>query len=554
MKLRIEKLIERAIQAAKEKDLIAASQLSEIQVEEPKNDDHGDYSTNIALTSASILKMPPRRIAENLVSHMDTCDGLIQDITIAGPGFINFKINPSAWANQLSQIHDLKDRYGSSTIGQGIKVLLEFVSANPTGPLHVGHGRGAAIGDSLSRILSFCGYDVEKEYYINDTGRQIKTLGQSVYLRYRELCGEKIIFPEDCYQGNYIKDIAIEEKEKNNNNLLDMQEDHAVLQFGKTAALDILNTIKSDLLTFDVQFDTWFSEQSLYDSDSVNQVIEQLKSSGIIFEKDNAWWFRSSDFGDEKDRVVIRQNGQTTYFASDIAYHINKYKRGFNMIIDIWGADHHGYIQRLSASIEASGYNRSNFHIILVQFVNLLRHGEPVAMSTRSGEFVTLNEVIQEVGTDAARFIFLTRHHDSPLDFDLEVAKMKSNENPVYYVQYVHARVASIIRNAHSMNIPIGSYEESCFSNLIEPEEIHLLKCMGRFPEIVEKCAVLLEPHRLVYYLMDLASYFHAYYNKHRVISEDISLTQSRICLVEAVKIIIKNGLSLLGVSSPESM
>ncbi|MBA3036132.1 MAG: arginine--tRNA ligase, partial [Desulfobacterium sp.] len=478
----------------------------------------------------------------------------IDKIEIAGPGFINFFVSPCSWHSVLYKIYEKDENFGSSNIGKNIKVQVEFVSANPTGPLHVGHGRGAAVGDSMANILSFCGYDVQREYYINDSGRQINTLGRSVFLRYRELYEEKVGFPQDCYQGDYIRDIALKIKNEKQSDLLDVPEEKAVIFCARFAAADILAGIKNDLELFGVKFDNWYSEQFLFDSGKVNSAIEAFKNKNIIYEKDGAFWFKTSEYGDEKDRVTIRNNGLTTYFASDIAYHMDKFNRGFERIIDVWGADHHGYIQRICASIEASGRKKDQFHVILIQLVNLLRNGEPVAMSTRSGEFITLEDVVKEVGADAARFIFLTRHYESHLDFDLELAKKKSNENPVYYVQYVHARISSIIRKADELGIKEIKWDDKNISVLQEGEEIQILKILSAYPEVVRSSAELLEPHRITYYLMNLAASFHSYYNKHRILSDNPIITINRLFLVLAIKKVIKNGLKLLGVSAPEIM
>ncbi|MBU1398860.1 MAG: arginine--tRNA ligase, partial [Proteobacteria bacterium] len=480
--------------------------------------------------------------------------GLIEKTEIAGPGFINFFVKQNSWHPVLKQIYEDDERFGFCDIGKGKKIQVEFVSANPTGPLHVGHGRGAAVGDSVANILSFCGYNVQREYYINDSGRQISTLGNSVYLRYLELFGEKIEFPGDCYQGDYIRETALKIKEDKGGLLLDESEKEAVMFCARFAAARILEGIKDDLELFGVKFDRWFSEQSLFDSGKVESVINNLKDADIIYEKDGAHWFRTSEYGDEKDRVVVRNNGLTTYFASDIAYHMDKFSRGFERVIDVWGADHHGYIQRLGASIEASGRRRDQFHVILIQLVNLLRGGVPVAMSTRSGEFVTLQDVIKEVGTDAARFIFLTRHYESHLDFDLELAKKKSNDNPVFYVQYVHARISSIIRKGLEDGIGEVRWDKEIVSVLTEPEETQILKILASYPDVVRSGAELLEPHRITYFLMNLAAAFHSYYNKHRVLSDEPAVTKGRLCLVLAIKKVIRNGLKLLGVSAPEKM
>jgi arginyl-tRNA synthetase len=431
---------------------------------------------------------------------------------------------------------------------------VEFVSANPTGPLHVGHGRGAAVGDAVAAVLSASGYDVQREYYINDSGRQIRTLGRSVYLRLLELAGRRVDFPEDGYQGRYIVELAEEIGRSRKEALLAVPEEEAIAECARFAADRILSGIQDDLEQFGVRFDRWYSEQSLYDAERVSSAIESFRTAGRIYEKDGALWFNTTEFGDEKDRVVVRNNGLTTYFASDIAYHQEKFERGFSRVIDVWGADHHGYIPRMTAAVEACGRKREQFQVILVQLVNLMRGGQPVAMSTRAGEFVTLKDVVDEVGKDAARFLFLTRHYESPLDFDLELAKKKSNDNPVYYVQYVHARICSIGKKAEQRGVYASGWDEDAVRRLTEPEEIQLIKVLARFPETVQAAAALLEPHRIAYYLMDLASAFHAYYNKHRVLTDDPILTRGRLCLVEAVRKVIRNGLRLMGVSAPEQM
>jgi len=552
MKKKLESIILSAFDKSFEIGELPSKQKIQPIVEVPRQESHGDFSTNIAMVSASIQKMAPVRIAKILLENMDDSENIIEKTDIAGPGFINFHIKPEAWFLVLKKIHEQKDQFGSCNIGQQESVMVEFVSANPTGPLHVGHGRGAAVGDSIAKILSFCGYDVVKEYYINDSGRQINTLGKSVYLRYCELFGKSVDYPDDCYQGDYIRELANEEKNKNNQYLLDMGREDAVSTCAYTAAKKILKGIREDLIDFRVEFQNWFSEQSLYDSQKVQNTFKWAHENDLAYEKDGAIWFRTKRWGDEKDRVICKQNGQNTYFASDIAYHKDKFERGFTQLIDVWGADHHGYIERMSAAIESFEKKRDQFNVVLVQLVNLLRNGEPVAMSTRSGEFVTLKDVIDEVGTDACRFLFLMRHHDSPLDFDLEVAKKQTNDNPVYYVQYVHARIASIIEKANAENINSDTCET--LSILNSNEDLRLIKSMAEFPEVIRICAERLEPHRITYYLMNLASLFHNYYNKNRVLTDDLKLTRGRLYLVKAVQMIIKNGLSLLGVHAPESM
>ena len=558
MKERLRVILEQAVRSAcstghLQPDGVPPSMILEI----PKIADHGDYSTNVAMIMAGAQRMPPQEIARIIIDHLQDPDQLISKTEIAGPGFINFFISKDKWYEVLKAVHDQGITYGSSNLGAGKRIQIEFVSANPTGPLHVGHGRCAAVGDTLAEILKAVGYEVEKEYYVNDSGRQISTLGQSVFFRYCELLGKSRKFPPDFYQGDYINDLARILIDREGERLLNIDEEEAVEVCARFAASEILSGIKEDLKAFGISFDRWFSEESLYKSGAVEAVIKDLESQGIIYEREGALWFRTQDFGDEKDRVVVRTNGVTTYFASDIAYHKDKFERGFDRIVDIWGADHHGYIPRVWASIEALGYEKERCQIILVQLVNLLRGGKPVAMSTRAGEFVTLKEVIGEVGKDAARFLYLLRHYDSPLDFDMELAKKESSENPVYYVQYVHARISSILRKAKARG-----YKKICwqpdFPKLIgQPEEIQLIKLMARYPEIVAQSALLMEPHRIPFYLKDLASAFHAYYHdraRHKIISDNAELSAARLFLVSAIQIVIRNGLRLIGVSAPQSM
>jgi len=554
MKDKIKDLILLAVRSAHEKGALPTADIVEAEVEAPKADAHGDFSTNIAMVMASAQKMPPRKIAEAIIRHIQDPEGILEKTEIAGPGFINFFLKTSAWHPVLQKIHEADTRYGATDIGKGQKFQVEFVSSNPTGPLHVGHGRGAAVGDAVANILAFCGYDVEKEYYINDSGRQIHTLGRSVFLRYKEMLGQKMEFPDECYQGGYIRDLAAEIKTEHGDALLRRPEEDAITKCARFAAEKILAGIRDDLKTFGIEFDCWFSEQSLYDSGRVDQILDNFRDQGIIYEKDGALWFKTSDFGDEKDRVVVKKNGETTYFASDIAYHQDKYDRGFERVVDVWGADHHGYIPRMKAAVEASGHRRDQFDVILVQLVNLLRAGEPVAMSTRAGKFETLRDVIDDVGRDAARFIFLTRHYESALDFDLEVAKQKSNDNPVYYVQYVHARISSIVRKGKERGTSDVSWDDQAVARLEAPEEIELIKNLARYPDVLAGSAKSMEPHRVTYYLMNLASAFHTYYNKHRVLSDDLQLQCGRLNLILAVQKVIRNGLTLLGVSAPNKM
>jgi arginyl-tRNA synthetase len=564
MKAIIKQIILDGAQKAFEQGLLKSDQFSEMEIEAPRHGAHGDFSTNFAMVSAGTQRMAPGKIAEAVIACMDQ-GGIIEKTEIAGPGFINFFLANRAWYPVLDEIARQDDRFGSSNFGAGKKVQIEFVSANPTGPLHVGHARGAAVGDSVAGILAFAGFDVQREYYINDSGRQIQTLGRSVGLRLCELLGREVEFPEDCYQGEYIRDIAgrldaemgRDASERLLEKILGKEEEAEAVSFcARFAAGIILSGIRDDLAGFGVQYDRWFSEQSLYDSGSVERTIEEFKARGIIYEHEGALWFKTQEYGDEKDRVVVRSNGITTYFASDIAYHMEKFDRGFDRVIDVWGADHHGYINRINAAIDASGRKSDQFDVILVQLVNLLRNGQPVAMSSRSGEFVTLKEIVDEVGKDAARFLFLSRSYDSGLEFDLEVAKQKTSENPVYYVQYVHARIAGILNKAFAEKV-LEDFETPWIGDpsvLQEPEEIKLFKILTAFPEVVEKSAAALHPHVIFTYLMELASAFHGYYNRHKVITPDRELSRGRLALVFAVKTVIRNGLRLLGVSAPERM
>ena len=550
MKSKLVTLIKNIIDEACSEGLLPSNKIPDLQIEIPKIEKQGDFSTNIAMVMAKTQRMAPKKIAEIICNKIEIRDSIVEKAESAGPGFINFFIKHSAWIDTLKNVHE-DEKYGQSNFGNGEKIQVEFVSANPTGPLHVGHGRGAAVGDALSSILSFCGYNVQKEYYINDSGRQINTLGRSLYYRILEQNGNEIDFPEDCYQGDYIKDLAKEIEA----DVLSMEEDRAIDICAKYASKEILKTIERDLNSFGVSFDNWFSEQSLYDNGLVDESIKDLTSREIVYENDGALWFNTEKYGDEKDRVVVRSNGVTTYFASDIAYHKEKFDRGFDRVIDVWGADHHGYIARMNAGIEATCSKSDNFEVVLIQLVSLLRDGEQVQMGKRSGKFVTLKDVVDEVGSDAARFMFLTRHYESSLEFDLEVAKEKSSNNPVFYVQYVHARIASIVGKASTeKGISEIGWKDYFAELLVENEEIALIKKMENYPEMVLESAKSMEPHRVTFYLRDLSKLFHNYYNKHKVLVDDEKLLRSRLYLISAVKKVIKNGLDLLNISSPEKM
>jgi arginyl-tRNA synthetase len=556
MKSKLQILLGSAVKVCINKGLIEADAVPVIEIDIPKDASHGDYASNVAMVLASRVKgsLPPRRIAAVIAEHIQESDDVLERIEIAGPGFMNFFIKEHMWATLLEDVDKLGDRYGASDYGGGKNVHSEFVSANPTGPLHIGHARGAVVGDVVTNILEASGFLVFREYYINDAGNQMNNLGKSVLFRYRELLGEGIEFPDGCYQGDYIRDIAQEIIDKEGDIYCARNQEEAVRIFTDYAASAILNEIKEDLKAFGVVFDNYFSESNLYKDDRVAQLLAELEKKQFIYSDGETLWFKTTDFGDEKDRVVIRKNGEPTYFAADIAYHQNKYDRGFETIIDVWGADHHGYIPRMVACIEALGHQKDSLKIILVQLVNLLRDGKPVAMSTRAGEFVTLKEVVDEVGRDAARYNFLMRRSDSHLDFDLELAKKQSSENPVYYVQYAHARICSILRNADEQGYEIPGYDAVDLRFLKLPEELKLIKAISRLPEVIEGAALALEPHRLTFYLNDLAALFHSYYNKHKVLSDEEGLSRARLFLIKSILIVLRNVLRLLGVSAPEKM
>ncbi|GFO57809.1 arginine--tRNA ligase [Geomonas silvestris] len=525
-----------------------------IAIEKPAHSEHGDFASNVAMQMAKQERKAPRAIAEIIVNKLSGASELIEKLEVAGPGFINFFIEDGAWRKTLTQIAHEGAEFGKSTVGAGKKVQVEFVSANPTGPLHIGHGRGAATGDAVASLLKAAGFDVQKEYYINDAGNQMNTLGLSGLLRYRELLGEKIEFPENCYQGDYIKDIARDAIAKVGDRFLNAPQEEGVAYFAKLGGDQILHGIDLDLKDFGVVLDHWFSEQSLFDDGKVTSAIKEMQEKGLIYEQEGALWFRTTDYGDDKDRVVVRSNGVTTYFASDIAYHRDKFERGFDWVIDVWGADHHGYVPRLKGVVQGLGRKADDLGIILVQLVSLLRDGVPVAMSTRSGEFVTLKEVVDEVGRDAARFFFLMRRSDSQLDFDLELAKRQSADNPVYYVQYAHARIRSIFETARERGLA-PDFSALKLELLESADDLALIKKLSVYPEILEGAAVNFEPHRITYYLQELAGEFHSFYNKSRVIiPEEPQLSQARLFLLDCVATVLKNALTVLGISAPERM
>lgn len=549
MKAGVVKIIKDAIGAARLDGAISGEKLPEIVLDKPRKEEFGDFSTNIAMLLAPVEKKAPRDIAKAIAERISASPD-VEKCDVAGPGFINIFLKKSFWLGILEDIIRSGAGYGKSDAGRGKKVQVEFVSANPTGPLHIGHGRGAAVGDALSNILKFAGFEVSKEYYINDAGRQVLTLGESIRLRIEELKGKTIEFPQDFYRGEYIKDIAAEYIEKYG--AIDSPGAPSLKEFGSKAMLE---NIKRDLLDFGIEFDSWFSERSLDDTGMVAATIEELKQKGHVFESEGALWFRTTDFGDDKDRVLIKADGERTYFASDIAYHRDKIERGFSSIVNIWGADHHGYEGRIRALIKALGHDDRVLKIIFIQLVALLRGGVPVAMGKREGEFVTLRQVMDEVGKDACRFFFLMRRSDAQLDFDLDLAKSQAPENPVYYVQYCHARIKSIISFAAEKGFIVPEhFDAALLSRLDQKEEAELIRHLGSFGEVVERSAEGMEPHRITFYLMDLAALFHPYYNKNRVVTDDPQLTAARLLLCNAVATVTANGLGLLGVSAPEKM
>jgi len=558
-----------------------------VEVERARQKGHGDFASNIALSLAKQARISPRELAEKIITALPASE-FIEKLEIAGPGFINFYLTPAATLRVIPVILTQTATFGRSNVGAGKQVQVEFVSANPTGPLHVGHGRGAAYGDTVANLLEAAGFDVYREYYVNDAGRQMDILAVSVWLRYLDLCGEKIIFPTNGYQGDYVWDIGATLHREHGDRLRhDAQQIFASLppdegepDGDKEAHIDglirrakdllgeegyqlahrqglneILENIRLDLKEFGVVYDDWFSEHKLVASGAVANAIERLEHSGHVYEKDSALWFRSTDFGDEKDRVVIRDNGQHTYFAADIAYHMDKLERGFDRVIDIWGADHHGYVPRVKAALAAINSDPSKLDVLLVQFAVLYRGGEKVQMSTRSGEFVTLRELRKEVGNDAARFFYVMRKCEQHMDFDLDLATSQSNDNPVYYVQYAHARIRSVFRQLEENNLQHDmAAGNDNLERLNEKHERDLLAQLERFPETIEQAALKHEPHLLVHYLRDLAKHFHTYYNAHTFLIGDDGLRNARLNLIEATRQVITNALKLLGISSPDSM
>lgn len=566
--------------------VIACELPEQIVIERTRDRAHGDFACNIAMVLAKLARSKPRELAERIVAHLPA-SAQLAEVAIAGPGFINFTMAESAYQAVLAQIVEAGEAFGRSDLGQDKPVQVEFVSANPTGPLHVGHGRGAAYGATVADLLAAVGFRVHREYYVNDAGRQMEILATSVWLRYLELAGESLVFPSNGYKGDYVWDIAASLHRE----LGDALRHPAVDVFAnipldepqggdKEAHIDaltlrakamlgaadyrrvfdrgldtILADIRQDLEEFGVAYEQWYSERSLVESGKVDLAIERLQAAGHIYEQEGALWFRSTDFGDEKDRVVVRDNGVKTYFASDIAYHMEKLERGFERVIDVWGADHHGYVPRVKAALSALGDDPAKLDVLLVQFAILYRGGERVQMSTRSGSFVTLRELRDEVGNDAARFFYVMRKCEQHMDFDLDLAKSQSNDNPLFYIQYAHARVCSVLRQLDEKGL---SYDQAAGLRhaplLSESHETELLRSLSRYPEVLEAAALNHEPHQLAHYLRELANDFHTYYNAHQFLVDEAGLRDARLTLIQAARQVLANGLALLGVSAPESM
>ncbi len=581
MKHEIEGLITDALENLAHNGLLSLDRVPTVSAEPPRSAAHGDFSSNIAMTLAKPCRRPPIEIAKLIVAHIAPSNA-VEKIEIAPPGFINFYIATSATLNAIQQVLAQGDHYGHSEHGASHKVQIEFVSANPTGPLHVGHGRGAAYGAVLANLLAAVGYSVSREYYVNDAGRQMDILALSVWLRYLQNQGLEVTLPANAYQGDYVSTIAADLASAQGDRYLptvkgfersqedtdpELALDTAIAEMRETLGADdyalvhtfaceaMLAEIKADLCAFGVVYDVWFSERALLDEGDLKQALSVLRERDYLYAQDGTEWFRSTAFEDEKDRVVIRANGVPTYFATDIAYHQNKYARGFDRLINIWGADHHGYIPRVRAAVAALGKDAEQLDILLVQFAALFRHGKKVQMSTRAGEFVTLRELIEEVGRDAARFYYITRRADQHLDFDLDLATAESKDNLVYYIQYAHARICSVFAEVERRNLAVTTdLADTELAPLVEPEEHALARLLRRFPDTVANAATLYEPHLIANYLRDLASDFHAYYNTHKLLVNDESLRVARLALAAAVRTVIANGLTLLGVSAPLEM
>lgn len=520
-------------------------------VELPKHEGQGDFSTNFALVLAGIEKKNPREIAAQISAKLEQVTDLIERVDVAGPGFVNVFINPQVWRNLIPQIMSAAGDFGKSNIGDKRKVMVEFVSANPTGPLSIGHGRQAILGDSIARLLEATGHDVFREYYYNDAGRQMRVLGESTRARYLELIGEEFQFPEDGYQGEYIIDIAKTLVEEHGEALKDHED---VSPFKKQAEKCIFNDISGTLTRMGITFDNYYNEHSLYEDGHIDDVVNELRSKGLVYEKDDATWFKTTELGQEQDRVIIKSSGEPTYRLPDIAYHREKFRRDFDWLIDVFGSDHIATVPDVLSGVKALGYDPTKVTVVLHQFVTLTRDGKQVKMSTRKANFVTVDELLDEVGVDPVRFFFMMRKADSQLEFDLDLATKQSQENPVYYVQYGFARLCAILRQAEEKGVALPEFTDVDSSLLIEPEELKLLKTMSGFPQVLENSALDLAPHKIIFYLMELAGQLHSYYNKHKVLTENEALTGARLCLIRALQVVLKNGLEMVGLTAPTRM
>jgi arginyl-tRNA synthetase len=554
MRSHLKELLTQAIEKTAKGGELNSTELPPLLLEPPKQREFGDLTTNVAMLWAQKAKKSPRVIAEMILKNIEDPYGILARKEIAGPGFLNFAFSSQFYYQQLSELAGGKET--KLDIGRGRKVQVEFASVNPTGPLHVGHGRVAVIGDVLARLHEAVGFEVQREYYVNDAGKQMESLGLSIYARYRELLGEEINFPEDGYPGEYVREIAAQVKQRDGDKFLKEPKEAAVNYFIQYGGNALLETIRKQLVEFGIQFDSFFSEKALRGRNEVSRTMELLRSRGLIYSQDGAEWFKSTQFGDDKDRTVVKSDGELTYFASDVAYHRNKFERKFDKLINVWGADHHGYVPRLKAAMQGLDYDPNILQVVLVQMVQLTRGGEPVRMGKRTGEFVSLEEVLEEVGLNAARFFFLMRKSDSHLDFDLDLAKRQSSDNPVFYVQYAHARIASIFEQARKNGMEWNSLDPRRISvqRLDLPEEMELIRRMIQFNDVLEDSVRELEPHRMVFYLLELAGEFHRYYNRYRVISDDRGLSEARLLLVQNVQKTIRRGLEILGVEAPMKM
>ncbi|MDI6826984.1 MAG: arginine--tRNA ligase [Armatimonadota bacterium] len=548
--------ITKALNEAKEAGELRFDKLPEITLEPPKNKAFGDFTTNVAMVLASETGLNPREVAQLIAGRIGDLDGLVEKVEVAGAGYINFYLSPEWLYDVLRRISSEGDSYGKVDIGHGEKVQVEYVSANPNGPITVAHARGGTIGDVIANLLEALGYDVTRESYINDapTSTQMQNFGKSVHARYMQVLGYDWPMPEDGYHGAYVVDIARNLVQNYGDKFLSLPEDERIKVLTDLAEQEMLKIQKADLERFGIKFDVWFSERTLHESNKVMKAVEKLLENGYAYKKAGAIWLKSTAFGDDKDRTLVRSNGQPTYIASDAAYHADKFERGFQRIIDVWGPDHHGYVTRTKAAIAALGYDPEKVEIIIYQAVRLFSGGEMVMMSKRAGDVVLLAELLDDVGKDAARFFFLMRSADSTLDFDLKLAKEQSAENPVYYVQYAHARIMSILRLANENNIQVPSANEANLSLLTHESEIDLIKKLAEFPDLVLQAGQLREPHRLTRYAQDLASIFHGFYTDCRVVGDDKDLTGARLVLVDATRVVLASVLRLIGVSAPERM